>query len=148
MNELEERDKSKDKYYGEALSALEKEVIRLRGKSGILPGIGPKLLPEKPLLLQEKEDEDDDKPGKGWVSWLRSKIIGAEGREEASKSVVPEPDAKAREPKATLSENQPSPSIIERVRQRTLPREIRPKAPDEPVGGSGTQPSSESRPSL
>jgi len=150
LSELEERDRSKDKYYGEALGALEKEVIKLRRKSGLLPGSSLKILPEKPLVLQEREDEGSEKP-KGWFSWLKSKTIGAgnsphEGQEtgKVAEIAVKAPEAVS----TTRSQTHlPSPSIVERVRQRAHSRDISPKSAESSAETSRTPSSSGSKPS-
>ena len=140
MNELEERDRTKDRYYGEALSALENEVLKLRGKGGILLGSNPKILPEKPLALQGKEDGNGEKPGKGWFSWFKIKTISSEdsgasagiglneGQEAGEKA---DPVVKVPEASATAPQSQPS--IIDRVWQRTQARDISPKPANNPA---------------
>lgn len=145
MNELEERDRTKDRYYGEALGALENEVLKLRGKDGILLGSNLKILPEKPLALQGKEDGNGQKPGKGWFSWFKTKTISGEdsgasacigsneGQEAGEKA---DPVVKAPEASATPPQSQPS--IIDRVRQRTHPRDISPKFANNPAETSRT----------
>lgn len=137
---MEERDKAKDKYYGEALSVLEKEVIRLRGKGGILPGRNPNLLPEKPIALQEKDVDDGDKPGNAWFSWLKSKTIGSDERQEAREMARTEPEVRIPEVNTATPQDQPSPSIVEMVRQRTHARDSRSRPVDKPAGTSETRP--------
>ncbi len=151
LNELEERDRSKDKYYGEALGGLEKELIKLRGKSGLLPGSSPKILPEKPAVLQEKDDEEDERP-KGWFLWFRSKTIGADNSPDEGGETENLPETAVNAPEAastTPSQNQalPSPSTIEKVRQRAHPRDISPKSSHSSTETSRTLSSSGSKPS-
>ena len=126
LNELEERDKSKDKYYGEALSVLEKEVVRLRGKGSVLPGSSARILPEKPAVLQDTVVEEDEKP-KGWLTWIQSRTIGSNdglAKEQEAEETGKPSQSNGAETSTASQPSQPSPSIIDRVRQRTHPRDV------------------------
>ena len=135
LNELEERDRLKDRYYGEALGVLEKELISLEGKKGILQGTRPHILPPKPQALKEKGEEEEETVEKSWLGWLREKTIGAREADTVrvtdEKSSAQRSTLSAAEPRSTSPSNQPTLSIVERVRDRIHPRDLNAPNPDQ-----------------
>lgn len=67
ISELEESEKSGRR----ALVELEKEILRLRAKSGHGSSASPRILPKEVWELEEKEELDDRKKSNGWLSWIR-----------------------------------------------------------------------------
>lgn len=72
ISELEESEKLSRK----ALVELEKEILRLRAKSGQGSGSKQRILPKEVRELEEKEELEEDRKSQGWWPWIRRKSYG------------------------------------------------------------------------
>ena len=70
LNDLESSETLARKYYAEALVKLEDEIIALREKNGIRSNHNHRILPKPVWDLAEKEDNEDERKGQGWFSWI------------------------------------------------------------------------------
>lgn len=83
ISELEESERAGRR----ALVELEKEILRLRAKSG--QGTGPRILPKEAWELKEMEEREIENTSKKWTSWIRN--IFPAGAKEAAQDPNPTP---------------------------------------------------------
>lgn len=100
----------------QALIALEKELLQLKSKQGILPKSSPRILPREVWEVEKEEVEEADQPS--WWEVVTSYLTFGQS-EQSTEAVVSEDQTKTKKeddkPSAPTNPPQPSPSTSKRV---------------------------------
>lgn len=143
INELEESRKVDRK----AIVELEKEIFRLRAKSGKGAATGRRIIPKELWDIEAEEQQEEVQP-QGWFSWIRggqsqAKAVGLPEVAEVSPLANPPPPSSAPARRQTLNSNgRKSNHTSPAIPSTTSPRKEESK-PD----NSGPTPNSDPKPS-
>ena len=131
LNELEASEKLARKYYAESLVKLEDEIIGLREKNGMGSNHHHRILPKPVWDLAEKEDEEDERKGQGWFSWI-SRFNKRDALDDQTTKEAPQASESTTSPQDS---SPPPPSIFGKILwpPRSHPRDISTTAPEPPA---------------